>query len=36
MAVHAYQELSLPILRSILESRLNDFRQFSSWLIRQG
>ena len=33
VAVHAYQELSMTILRSILESRLDDFRRFSSWLI---
>jgi len=29
VAVHNYQDLSMPVLRSILEHRLDDFRDFS-------
>lgn len=36
IAVHQYQSLSLPILRSIIESRLEDFTQFTRTLIRRG
>ena len=33
IAVHAYQEISLPVLRSILEHRLDDLRAFARRLI---
>ncbi len=33
VAVHDYQALSIPILRSILKQRLDDFRDFSSRII---
>ncbi|MDX8411655.1 MAG: DUF86 domain-containing protein [Mariprofundaceae bacterium] len=33
VAVHDYRKLSMAILRSILEKRLGDFRQFSGKLI---
>lgn len=33
IAVHAYQEISLPVLRSILKHRLDDLRAFASRLI---
>lgn len=33
IAVHQYQSLSMPILRSILQSRLDDFTTFTSCLI---
>ncbi len=33
VAVHNYQALSIPVLRSILEHRLDDFRKFSSRII---
>lgn len=36
IAVHQYQALSLPILRSILEKRLEDFTQFTRSLVRRG
>ena len=32
IAIHNYQKLSLPILRSILESHLVDFRSFATYL----
>ena len=32
IAIHNYQKLSLPILRSILESHLVDFRSFAMYL----
>lgn len=34
VAVHDYQALSLPILRRILEERLEDFLEFSQTLLR--
>lgn len=34
IAIHDYQDLSLPILRNILESRLDDLRSFASMLVR--
>lgn len=34
IAVHNYQKLNLDVVRSILETRLDDFRQFSSIAIR--
>jgi len=34
VAVHDYRVLSMAILRSILDKRLGDFRQFSSHLIK--
>lgn len=34
VAVHQYQELSLPILRTILEQRLDDFTAFGQSIIR--
>lgn len=33
IAVHQYQQLSLPILRAILEKRLNDFDEFTRTLL---
>lgn len=36
VAVHQYQDLSLDILRSILNERLADFRKFASLLSRLG
>ncbi|MDN5848671.1 MAG: DUF86 domain-containing protein [Nitrococcus sp.] len=33
IAVHQYQSLSMPILRSILQDRLDDFTNFASCLI---
>lgn len=33
IAVHQYQQLSLPILRAILEKRLNDFDEFARTLL---
>lgn len=34
VAVHAYQKLSMPILRSILETRLGDFRSFTEAMLK--
>jgi uncharacterized protein YutE (UPF0331/DUF86 family) len=34
VAVHDYRKLSMAILRSILDKRLGDFRQFSKCLIK--
>ena len=36
VAVHNYQELSLPILRSILDNNLGDFKEFATYLSRMG
>jgi uncharacterized protein YutE (UPF0331/DUF86 family) len=36
IAVHAYQKLSLPILRSILDTRLDDFKAFSAVMTRRA
>ncbi|MCC5807836.1 MAG: DUF86 domain-containing protein [Opitutales bacterium] len=36
LAVHDYQPIQLPILRSILEKRLGDFEQFLSELGSAG
>ncbi|GAB6066981.1 type II toxin-antitoxin system toxin [Methylothermus subterraneus] len=36
IAVHAYQELDVQILRSILEHRLNDLRRFARCLVEVG
>lgn len=33
IAVHNYRDLSVPVLRSILDSRLDDFRNFASQVI---
>lgn len=33
VAVHQYQQLSLPILRAILEKRLSDFDEFTHTLL---
>ena len=33
VAVHQYQQLSLPILRAILEKRLSDFDEFTKTLL---
>lgn len=33
VAVHQYQDLSMPILRSILENRLGDFATFTQFLM---
>jgi uncharacterized protein YutE (UPF0331/DUF86 family) len=33
IAIHAYQEISLEILRAILENNLDDFRAFSDQII---
>lgn len=33
VAVHQYQQLSLPILRAILEKRLSDFDEFTETLL---
>lgn len=33
IAVHAYQEISLAVLKGILESRLTDLQRFARWLI---
>lgn len=33
IVVHAYQEISLPVLRAILENRLDDLRRFARFLI---
>jgi len=33
VAVHDYRKLNMEVLRSILDSRLNDFREFSRCLI---
>lgn len=34
IAVHAYQKLNLPILKSILDARLDDFKAFSAVMMR--
>jgi uncharacterized protein YutE (UPF0331/DUF86 family) len=34
IAVHAYQKLSLPILKSILDTRPDDFKVFSAVMMR--
>jgi len=34
IAVHDYQKMSVGILRSILENRLSEFRQFTATVIR--
>jgi len=34
VAVHDYRKLSMAILRSILDERLEDFRQFARHLIK--
>jgi uncharacterized protein YutE (UPF0331/DUF86 family) len=36
IAVHAYQKLSLPVVRSILDTRLDDFRAFTTAMLRQS
>ncbi len=36
LAVHAYQEISLPILQAILEQRLEDLRAFARYLVELG
>lgn len=36
LAVHNYAELDLRIVRSIIEERLGDFREFARLLIRLG
>ena len=36
LAVHNYAELDLRIVRSIIEERLDDFREFARLLIRLG
>ncbi len=33
IVVHAYQEISLPVLRAIVEKQLDDLRGFARWLI---
>ena len=36
IAVHAYQKLSLPIVRSILDTRLGDFKAFTAAVLKQS
>ena len=36
IAVHQYQELQIPILRAIVEQRLEDFRAFAGLLVEVG
>ena len=36
IAVHNYQQLSLDIVRSILDQKLGDFRQFCSVMLKPG
>ncbi|MEX2599952.1 MAG: DUF86 domain-containing protein [Dehalococcoidia bacterium] len=36
VAVHNYRMLDLAIVRSIIETRLTDFRAFAAVLVRQG
>lgn len=36
ISVHNYQQLSIPILKSILEERLNDFRELTKTLLTQS
>lgn len=36
VAVHDYQNLNLEVVRSILESHLDDFRKFAEVMLRQG
>ena len=36
IAVHQYQELQIPILRAIVEQRLEDFRTFAGLLVELG
>jgi len=36
VAVHAYRELDLSILRHIVEERLDDFRAYTETLLRQA
>lgn len=35
VAVHDYQSLSLEVVRGILEKHLDDFREFSSAMIKR-
>ncbi|NOZ10107.1 MAG: DUF86 domain-containing protein [Gammaproteobacteria bacterium] len=34
IAIHNYQKLNLEIVRSILDKRLDDFRQFASFILQ--
>lgn len=36
IAVHDYQNLSLQVVRTILEERLDDFRDFASAMLKQA
>ena len=36
VAVHEYQKLSIPVVRSILKDHLDDFRGFSEAMIKQS
>ncbi len=36
IAVHDYRKLNLEIVRSVVENRLDDFRQFSKILLLEG
>lgn len=35
IAVHQYRELSMPVLRAVLDERLGDFTAFTRVLIRR-